>query len=66
MAAEDKKINWQLLTIAFAAGGFIISVFNYLSQEESRAVTKEIDKLKLESMRDEKIMRLKNRMSSAA
>lgn len=51
---DEKASKWQILSIAFAAGAFIISMFNYLSQEESRLITKEIDKLKLEAMREEK------------
>lgn len=57
--AEDAKIgNWQLISVAFTAGAFIISLFNYLSQEENRVITKEIDKLTLEEKRDKKAQRL--------
>ena len=66
MAEDNKASNWQFLSIAFAAGAFIISMFNYLSQEESRLITKEIDKLKLEGMREENAVRLASKAAESS
>ncbi len=66
MAEDNKASNWQILSIAFAAGAFIISMFNYLSQEESRLITKEIDKLKLEGMREEKAAKLASKAAESS
>ena len=61
--AEGKANRWELVSMAFAAGAFIITLFRYMDDSDSRAITKEIDKLKLEALREEKKLKLAAQVS---
>ncbi len=65
--ADDKGSNkWQILSIAFVTGTFIITLFRYMSDEEGKILTKEIDKLRLQEMRDKQAEKLAAKIASSS
>lgn len=50
----DTKNNFQWIFLVTTVGTLIVTVYNYLSQEEHRSIQKEIDKLRLADMRAKK------------
>lgn len=56
--ADDKGSRWVLITIAFGAGAFLINLFKYMNDEESRVINKEISKLQLDELRNKQAARI--------
>ncbi len=47
----EKGNSFQVFALVISVGSLIVSLYSYLSQEEGRAIQKEIDKLRLADMR---------------